>query len=125
MQGAGNGAACSCCRPAGSSVDGTQGVYIQYAVRGEHAGDDAVRPGFHQRCGRLLHLGQLVAVVAEITKAGTQQCPHRQSGLGFDLPQQGKAGGGAADHQVGTQFQSVGSAALGGQCTGRAVHADF
>ena len=58
---------------AGGLVDGAQGPCIQRTVRGQHTGDDAVCPGGDECGGRLFHLGQLPAVVAEITEAGAEQ----------------------------------------------------
>ena len=112
MQGADDRMASGLCSGPGGRVDGTQCVRIQFPLRGQHTGHNAVRTRLHQRCGGLGHLGKLIAVVAEIAEPGPQQGTHRQAGLGLDLPHQRKAGRGAADDQVGAQLQPVGPAPL-------------
>ena len=109
----------------GGLVDGAQGLCIQRTVRGQHTGDDAVCPGGDERGGRLFHLRQLPAVVAEITEAGAEQGADGQAGGLLDLPHQRKAGGGAAHDEVGAELQPVGPAALGRKGTGGAVNTNF
>ena len=125
MQGAVHGAVGFFCRLPGCGVDGAQDIGVQRARRGQHAGHDTVCTGRDQLGGALSHLCQLVAVVAKITKTGTQQRPHRQTGLGLDLTQQGRGRGGAADDKVGAQLQPVSAAAFCRQRTGSAVYANF
>ena len=125
MQGAVHGAVCFFCRLPGGGVDRAQSIGVQCARRGQHTGHDAVGTGGYQLGGAFGHLCQLVAVVAEIAKAGPQQCPYRQAGLGLDLTQQGRGRGGAADDKVGAQFQPVSAAAFCRQCAGGAVYAYF
>ena len=104
VQGAVHGAVCFFCRLSGCSVDRAQSIGIQRPRRGQHAGHDAVGTGGYQLGGAFGHLRQLVAVVAEISEAGTDERPHRQTGLGLDLTQQGRGRGGAANDQVGAQL---------------------
>ena len=125
VQGAVHGAVCFFCRLPGCGIDGAQSVCVQRSRRGQHAGHDAVRTGGYQLGGAFGHLCQLVAVVAEIAKAGPQQCPHRQAGLSLDLTQQGRGRSGAADDQVGAQLQPISAAAFCRQCAGGAVYANF
>src|SRR5699024_6295992 len=123
VQGQVHRAACLPGGPAGGGAYVLHGVQVQVAGGVQHAGDDAVGPGGHQPGGQLGHLGQLPPVVAEVPGPGAEQGAHRQPGLGFDLPDQGGAGGGAADGKAGAQLQPVGPAGLGGQGAGGAVHA--
>ena len=104
VQGAVHGAVCFFSRLSGCGVDRAQGIGVQRSRRGQHTGHDAVGTGGYQLGGTLGHLRQLVAVVAEIAKTGTQQRPHRQTGLSLDLTQQGRGRGSAADNQVGAQL---------------------
>ena len=125
MQGAVHGAVCFFSRLPGCGIDGAQSVCVQRSRRGQHTGHDAVGTGSDQFGGALGHLCKLVTVVAEIAKAGTDKCPHRQAGLSLDLTQQGRGRGGAADNQVGAQLQPVSAAAFCRQCAGGAVYANF
>ena len=125
VQGAINGAVCFFSRLPGCGIDGTHGIGVQRPRRGQHAGHDAVGTGGYQLGGAFGHLCQLVAVVAEISEAGTQQRPHRQTGLSLDLTQQDRGRGGAANNKVGAQFQPVSAAAFCRQRAGGAVYANF
>ena len=125
MQGAVHGAVGFFSRLPGCGIDGAQSIGVQRARRGQHAGHDAVRTGGYQLGGAFGHLCKLVTVVAEIAKAGTEQRPHRQTGLSLDLTQQGRGRGGAADDQVGAQLQPVSATAFCRQRTGGAVYANF
>ena len=104
VQGAVHGAVGFFSRLPGCGIDGAQGIGVQRPRRGQHAGHDAVGTGGYQLGGALGHLCQLVTVVAEIAKTGTDKRTHWQTGLSLDLTQQGRGRGGAADNQVGAQL---------------------
>ncbi len=58
---------------------------------GQHTGHATIRPGLHQLCSQLFHLGKLVAVVTEVSEPGPQQrAPAGRSRL--DLTHQRRLG---------------------------------